>query len=72
MESTLPYTDTPCYKKWESILTDAGYRLAYAYDINRFYVAEERDYLNKRFITVEELKNLYDIFVVSMRPINIS
>lgn len=38
MESTKPNTEIPCYSDWEFILLYAGYKLAYAHGINRYYV----------------------------------
>lgn len=38
MESTKPNTEIPCYEEWEFILLYAGYKLAYAHGINRYYV----------------------------------
>lgn len=51
IESTVPGTDEPCYDKWENILTEHGYILAYAHGINRYYAdAIEHPYIIGRTV----------------------
>lgn len=42
MESVLPASSIPCHEKWEHILLENGYELAFAYGINRYYVDKGR------------------------------
>lgn len=66
VESTIPRTNIPSYSQWESLLLTQGYQLAFEHDINRYYVAKEREELSERFIPVEQLKELYEIFTLSL------
>lgn len=53
MESTKPNTDIPCHEEWEYLLTDHGYKLAYAHGINRYYVdAKKHPELLEKEITL--------------------
>lgn len=52
MESTKPNTEIPCYSDWEFILLYAGYKLAYAHGINRYYV----DFKNHPELLDKEIK----------------
>jgi FkbM family methyltransferase len=45
VEAVESWSTTPTHKRWESILTEAGYRFAAFDGINRFYVAEGYDHL---------------------------
>lgn len=49
VEATLPNSQIESYAEWEPILSDAGYRFAYADGLNRFYVAKEHAELIVRF-----------------------
>ena len=61
MESAEPGTSKPCYDKWEYILIDNGYELAYSYGINRYYVDISRKSEGK-FIGVDELLKKYEVY----------
>lgn len=61
MESAEPGTSKPCYDKWEHILLDNGYELAYSYGINRYYVDISREFEGK-FIGVDELLKKYQVY----------
>lgn len=61
VESTLPMTNTPSYESWESILTGSSYHFAFAYGVNRYYVADECSCLNERFLSPDELGLRYHI-----------
>ena len=41
VEATQPLSQVECHQTWEPILLDAGYQIAYADGLNRFYVAQE-------------------------------
>jgi FkbM family methyltransferase len=45
VEAIESWSMTPTHERWESILTDAGYRFAAFDGINRFYVADGYDHL---------------------------
>ncbi len=49
IEATLPYSNTPCYERWEEIVRQAGYLFAYFDGLNRFYVRQEDAALLERF-----------------------
>ena len=49
---------------WENILLSNNYHLAYAYGLNRYYVANEHTELDDRFLPIQQLKQLYDITYV--------
>lgn len=59
IESTLPCTDIPNYKEWESIVFDGKYHLAYTHGINRYYVADECAELDERFEPWEVMAGNY-------------
>ena len=54
MEATLPLTDTPCHEKWEDILLDNDYILAFNFGINRYYIDMEREYLLQGFQKINQ------------------
>ncbi|MCZ8181544.1 MAG: FkbM family methyltransferase [Beijerinckiaceae bacterium] len=49
IEAIQPGTGEPAWDSWEPIVLSAGYTLALADGINRFYVAAEESYLAERF-----------------------
>lgn len=49
VEAVAPGTMAPAWDTWEPMLIDAGYRLAFNDDLNRFYVASECADLARRF-----------------------
>ena len=61
VESTLPFTDIPCYNEWEYILIDNNYHFAFSYGVNRYYVADEMSYLDSRFVSILNLAQKYKI-----------
>jgi FkbM family methyltransferase len=55
VESTIPSSNTPCHKKFEDILVSAGYKIAYIYSINRYYVDMRRadaEQIAERFLGI--------------------
>ncbi len=42
VEATLPLSQEPTYRDWESILLQSDYRFAWFDGLNRFYIADER------------------------------
>lgn len=68
MESTVPNTLVPTHEQWEDILLKANYHHTFSYGVNRYYVANEvADDFDNRFIDVEELKLIYNIFYAKIR-----
>lgn len=61
MEATLPRTMIKCHEDWEDILINNHYHHVFSYGVNRYYVADECDFLNEKFISVEELYIKYQI-----------
>lgn len=49
IEAIQPGTGTPSHDAWEPLVTAAGYQLALADGINRFYLADEASALRERF-----------------------
>lgn len=67
IESTYPMTHISNYNEWEPILVAAKYHFVQMVGVNRYYVAnEKRKDLDEKFINVEELKNIYDIYHAEM------
>lgn len=63
MESTEPCTLIPTYEQWENILIEHAYHFVYMQGVNRYYVADERRYLDEEFFPdMEYYKCLYDIW----------
>lgn len=50
-------------ESWENILEYNGYGGVFYYGGSRYYVDNERNDLKKRFVPVEKLTSMYDIFV---------
>lgn len=65
MESTEPGTTIPSYSKWEHILLENRYFLAHEHGINRYYLREESRELSSKFISVEKLKDIYELYQVN-------
>ena len=59
IESTAPATYIPTHEEWEYILIRNGYAFGFAYNINRYYYDTKVDYLNGRFLNLENYVNLY-------------
>lgn len=51
-------------EQWEYILEENQYHFTFSQGANRYYVADERSYLDSRFIGTDELKKLYDIYTL--------
>ena len=62
VEATLPMSQVESHEEWEPILLSAGYLMAYADGLNRFYVAREREELMDRF---RYPPNIWDDYVLS-------
>ena len=62
MESTLPMTMDFCHYEWEDILIANHYHFAYTYGVNRFYIADEREYLDDRFCSMDAIRAIYKIY----------
>jgi FkbM family methyltransferase len=62
LEATEPNSQRPAYAEWEPLLTDRGYRFAYADGLNRFYVADEQEHLLAAFAFPP---NVFDRFIRS-------
>ncbi len=59
VESTLPNSQIENYEDWDQLLTDQGYHHVYFDGLNRFYVADEHDCLDKAFLVPP---NYFDFF----------
>ena len=70
MEATLPGTDIPCHNKWEDLLLANDYVLAFYFEINRYYVAAEREYLLSNFQSINQFVMQNQIVKMNMVPFN--
>ena len=52
----------PTQNEWEYILSENNYTFANQYGVNRFYVANEKNYLLERFVDMHLLNRKYMIF----------
>lgn len=64
VEATRPNSTEQNHGAWEHLLTDAGYRFAYADGLNRFYVADEHKELAQALAFPP---NIFDGFVVAQQ-----
>lgn len=62
VESTLPMTQIPSYKDWESTLTGYGYKLVYFDGLNRYYLSGAHPELKKHFSAPP---NVFDDFTLN-------
>lgn len=62
VEATEPGTYIACHEKWEFLLLDQGYTLAFAYGINRYYIDNTKSELKERFLPVNELLSKYYVW----------
>jgi len=62
MESTIPGTEIEKHEEWESILLDNQYHFVGAHGVNRYYVANEKSYLDDKFLDLDELRKIYKIY----------
>ncbi len=62
MESTLPGSNVPCYDKWEYILLENDYHYVYSYGVNRYYVANEHQEYNDKFISMLDILKKYRVY----------
>lgn len=69
MESTLPGTMTPCYDAWEYILLSNQYHFAYSYGVNRYYVADEKSELDKKFACINDIYVKYRVLSVCYKDL---
>jgi FkbM family methyltransferase len=60
LEATEPNSQEPAYHSWEPLLTERGYHFVYEDGLNRFYVADEHDELDRAFTFPP---NVFDQFV---------
>ena len=63
IEATEPGTSIPSYDKWEHILLDNEYELAYSYGINRYYVDKHLQGIRDKFVAVDILLKEYNVYV---------
>lgn len=64
VESTQPGTMISTAENFEGILLNNGYDYCFQHGINRYYVDREKRYLKKKFLPIEELLEIYDVFCV--------
>lgn len=64
MESTEPNTMISNHEKWEKILTENRYQLAYTCGVNRYYVSDEKREMRSFFLPIEDLLHRYDVYDV--------
>ncbi len=62
IESTLPGSNVPCFDKFEDLILSNNYILAFDDGVNRYYVRGENSRLAKCFLTISELKSIYEIY----------
>ena len=67
VEAAFPGTDRPVWDEWEYILLDAGYKLTFAFGINRYYVDSRRGHLAK---SDEEIKSFLQQFEIRRMQIS--
>ncbi len=60
VEATLPNSQTVKYDDWEPLIIDSGYHFTYFDGLNRFYVADEHQYLDSAF---HAPPNVFDQYV---------
>lgn len=62
IESTIPNTKTQVYTQWENILLKNRYTYVLQHDVNRYYVAQEKENsIKNRFKNVTDLLREYDL-----------
>lgn len=66
MESTIPGTEIENHEEWETILYENHYHFVHANGVNRYYVANEKEYLEDRFLSLEALRKIYKIYHAEM------
>ena len=67
IEATLPGTNIPCHDKWETILLDNDYILAFNFGINRYYIDIEREYLLQGFQKIGQFVAQNEIVKMTMQ-----
>ena len=70
IESTLPSTDIPCYDKWEDILLDKGYSFVIMFEVNRYYIDMEREYLLQGFRKIDQFVAQNEICKMVMKRVS--
>lgn len=71
MESTVPGTTIPCHEKWESILLENHYSMAFQYGINRYYVADEKSFLKSGFEKILPFLKNNLCYVIRMNDVTV-
>lgn len=69
VESAEPGSLQPTYNEWESILFQNNYHYVFANGVNRYYVADERKDLDKKFLDIKTLKQMYKIYHADFKEI---
>lgn len=69
VEATEPETMNFNFEKWESILFKNHYHFVFTHGVNRYYIADERKDLDRRFLNIEALKYIYRVYHVSFEVI---
>lgn len=62
VEATMPLSQVDSYGEWEPILLNANYKYVYADGLNRFYISNEHEELQKAFCFPP---NVFDNFVLA-------
>ena len=71
IEATLPMTDIPCHDKWEYILLENDYELAFTFGINRYYVDMEKEYLLRGFEKFNQFVAQNEVVVMKMQHVDL-
>ena len=69
IEATLPRTQIPNHEKWEHILLENDYVFAAQFDINRYYVDAQREYLLKNFAKIPSFVSQNEVVKFNMFPV---
>lgn len=72
MESTEPQTDIPCHEKWEYILLEHGYNLAFKFGVNRYYLDKRKLHLQTFFNDTGNFLKQHEIIKLNMQLITIN
>jgi hypothetical protein len=62
IESTEPYTSISTHEEWEHILINAGYIFVLRHNINRYYLIKSRNELADRFLSIDIIHEIYEIY----------
>lgn len=61
IEAMLPATTIQCHDKWEDILIKNNYHYVFSYGANRYYVADEHNYLDNKFTPILDIVKKYKV-----------